>query len=179
MKKFFSIVIIVALVLCAGVSPAYAMNALNEREPVGALDYLKFGTATLNDLQREGGTIVLTVSSSPDATYTLFDAIQNTYCKASNLPVIGDLLPGCEYVDFGEDFLHYVDNGMEVRMLLKEPGTGSIIGDPNGYTMKDGQVIWLGNDHAAYEIWFRQKNSMSFAFVRLALGDNVSWEDAK
>lgn len=178
MKKFISLAIIAA-VICVVVNPAYAMNALSEREAAGAFEYVKFGTATLRDTKKEGGTMVLTVSSSPDATYVIFDEIQNIYCKVSNLPVIGDLLPGCEFVDFGEGFLHYVDNGMKVKMLLKDPATGEIIGDPNGYTMKDGQVIWLGSDHTTYEIWFKQMNSVSYAFVRLQLGDNITWEDAQ
>ena len=178
MKRFISLAFIIAVFFSFELSPAYAMNALSEREAVGVIDYVKFGTATLNNMQKDGGTMVLTISSSPDAVYMIFDEIQNTYCTVSNLPIIGDFLPGCEVVDFGETFLHYVDNNMQVKMLLKDPATGEVIGDPEGYTMKDGQVIWLGSDHTSYEIWFKQVNN-TLAFVRLEIGDNVTWENAK
>ena len=179
MKKVFSVVLFFALcVLCFSI-PAYAVNALNERTAVPPFEYEKFGTATVVDTDKEGGTMILTASTSPDAAYQLLDIYQNTYCKVADLPLLGDFLPGCEYIEFADGALKYVDSGVKVLMLLKDPTTGEVIGDPNGYTMSDGQTIWLGSDHAAYEIWFKQTGAMNYAFVRLAVGDNVVWEDAK
>lgn len=84
-----------------------------------------------------------------------------------------------KYVEFADGALKYVDSGVKVLMLLKDPTTGEVIGNPDGYTMSDGQNIWLGNDHSAYEICFKQTGPMNYAFVRLAVGNNVVWEDAK
>lgn len=179
MKKIFSAALILTFCILYFSASAYAVDALNERTSVNPFEFEKFGTATLVDLGKEGGTMILSASSSPDATYQILNIFQNTYCKVADLPVIGSLLPGCEYVEFADGALKYVDSGVKVLMLLKDPATGEVIGDSNGYTMSDGQAIWLGNDHNAYEIWFKQTGPMNYAFVRLAIGDNVVWEDAK
>ena len=178
MKKFFSIIVMIWLVLSFTV-PAFAVDALNERTSVHPFEFEKIGTATLVDMEKEGGTMILTASSSPDATYQILDVVQNIYCKVADLPLLGDYLPGCEYVEFADSALKYVDSGVKVLMRLKDPTTGEVIGNPDGYTMSDGQTIWLGNDHSAYEIWFKQTGPMNYAFVRLAVGNNVVWEDAK
>lgn len=172
MKNRAMLLMVIILTMCLGVQPVYA-DVLNQREMVGPY-YQKFGTAKIVNMGKDGGAIVLTASSSPDATYQLFDILKNTYCRAADLPVLGDFLPGCDCVDFANGFLHYVDSNVKVYMLLKDPSTGAVIGNPNGYVMRDGQVIWLGNDHAAYEIWFKTYGSAP-SFVRLKLADNVQW----
>lgn len=183
MKRIICIAILISIIC---VSFAHA-DILNERVDVTSptRSYIKVGTATLQDPNKDG-YLILSLYSGPDASYALVDIFKNTYGSVSNIPGLGEHLPGSEYLDVADWGLNFVSGDLHVYVQLRDPQTEEIIWDgtwknENGEDCPfyDGKIIRLGCDHPAYEIWIKNWTVVGHTFAMLDIADNITWSSVK
>lgn len=163
-----------ALLLIASItSTACAATDTGKRALYGPT-YQEITTATFID-QGCDGRLLLSLSSSPDATAELIDGL-SFVCNIVGAVNFGSFslssfFPGCDYVDLGEKFYKYVDKTMRLDIRLTDAGTGDFIWEG---TMKDGDVIFLGNDHpTGYRIECKSHGTSLFPWVKLQVLENL------
>lgn len=180
MKKLISLILTIMLLTS---SAAFAMDVLDEHIDVTTPTnkYVYVGRATLIDPSKPG-YLILSLSASSDAFHTMLDLLDNTYGSATNIPGLSDFLPGSEYIDLAKWGMDFVDSGVKCYMKICDPETGASLWDGTWLAedgkdrpFKDGKVIYLGNDHAAYDLYFKSPSVIAHSFVRLGIAENVSW----
>lgn len=169
MKRTFVAVTLVLALTFSLVAFSANADTLNKHELFGPT-YSKAGTVYFEDTSKPA-YLLLSLSGSPDATAQILSAL-DWFCTTVDYLNISDFVPGCSYVEAGNKFYKYVDKGMEVDVLYTDPVTGSEIWHG---TLKDGDILYLGNDHPnGYTISFKC-HGISYPFVQLILLDNVIW----
>jgi hypothetical protein len=162
--------IILVLFLVSGISTtALAATATKGYSLVGP-NYTKWCSAVFLD-NNNSGNILLSVSCGSDATISLLDEL-NGFCAAVDFFNLGELMPGCGYVDIGDKFYKYVSRNMSVKVKLTDAETDEKIWEGS---LKDGDLIYLGNDHKnGYNIYFKQNGMSNFgAHVYLQVLNNL------
>lgn len=162
MKRF--IAVFISLVLCFTISmPCFANQFITSRGMIlGDAKFHKGCSATFRNSSK-GGSMLLSVSSSPEATDMLID-------KLSGVCSVFGWIPGCDYVDYGERFYRYVERGMRVKVRLRDLADDSIIWEG---TLKDGDMIYLGPDHPNGYIVEFKSSSAAPTFISLQEYDNL------
>lgn len=115
------------------------------------------------------GNLRLVVNASPSAARKLVGPL-GFFCDAMDL-IGADFLNGiCTAVSHIEDFLDYTDGQMRLCIRLYDAGTNEFVWEG---VMKNGDTIFLGNDHPdGYRIECKAYNS-TLPFVRLEVMDNL------
>ena len=164
MKKLFSLLAVVVILLAFSTASADTIRDLY------GPTFSKVGTAYLTD-PSQNGYILLSVSSSPDITEQFLGQL-DLFCSAADYLNISDFVPGCSFVDFAGKFYKYVSKGMQVDLEYRDPSSGAVIWPG---TLEDGSIMYLGNDHPAYEIWIKC-HGLSYPWVKLIMLDNITWQ---
>ena len=132
--------------------------------------YSEVGTAYLTDPDKPA-YILLSVSSSPDATAKLLDKL-DMFCNVTEFINV----PGCEYVDIADKFYRYTNKGMKIDVLLKDPITDKEIWKGS---LEDGSILYLGTDNPnGYKIYLKNHNN-NYPWAQLIMLDNVTWKSPK
>lgn len=164
--------LVLALTLVASIStPAMAVSDTGSyRLLMGTLES-EICTATFID-SGKGGNLLLSLSSIPDASIVIMDKLSFVCEVANNISIgpidIGSIL-GCNYVDLGDKFYRHVDTRLVVDVRLFDAGTGDFVWEG---PMKDGDIIYLGNDHPSGYIIRCRPHFNSLPFVKLVVLDN-------
>lgn len=107
------------------------------------------------------GTYIISSSNLPDVSSNILNAVS----FVCNIPIIGDIIPGCEYVEWGEKFLTILpDTTYSVRLTDAE--TGEIIWE--GELTSGQDELYLGDDHSSYRVEMKMKPLGVCTFVYLA-----------
>lgn len=165
-KRIISIVL--ALVFAASlVTPALAASNTGEPKQYGPF-YLTIATATFQNAEY-GGNLHLTLEASPRASRALLGPL-NMFCNVISLLGVSGFDPVCMAADHLEDALDYADSLMRVWIRLLDAETGKVVWEG---VMKNGDTIYLGNDHpAGYHVQCKSHQS-TIPFVSLEVLDNL------
>ena len=182
MKRIIAVFLFLIVFCCACAQADILTNRVDVTSPTRS--YIKVGTATLTDPNRNG-YLILSLYSGSDASYALLDIFKNTYGSVSDIPGLSDYLPGSEYLDIANWGLNFVSKDLHVYVQMRDPKTGEIIWDGTWKNDKeedcpfyDGKIIELGCDHPAYEIWIKNWTVMGHTFAKLDIAENITWSGA-
>ena len=111
--------------------------------------------------QYEPGTYIIASSSIPDAGSLMLDAL-NGMCS---IPIIGDLIPGCEYVEWGNRLIMIMPDARFIVELRDADNPDDVIW--SGELTSGIDDLYLGDDHRLYEVRLQSKPSGTTYFVQL------------
>ncbi len=183
MKRIISALLVFIFALTSS-SSAFAMVVLHELVDVTTptSKYVYVVRATLEDTSMPG-YLTLSVSSTPQVMHDYLEIFKNTYGKAAKIPKFSKFIPGAKLFNYAPYIMKMVDRMcVTCYMRLNDTQTGEVIwdgqwieedGDDCPFT--DGKVIYLGNDHPAYDLYFKSPNSISFTFIQLSIAENIVW----
>ncbi len=156
-KKFFTVITICLTIIMLG-SP---MTVFAEEGRYDDAEYLEVNTIMYSNMGvYEPGTYIMSSSDLPDAASNMLDII-SLWCS---IPIVGDKIPGCQYVEWGEKFLAIMpDTTYNVRLTDTE--TGDIIWEGELTSGKD--ELYLGDDHSSYQVEMKMKSLGVCTFVYL------------
>lgn len=157
-KKFFSVIVICLTIIVLGTP----ITAFAEEGRYADAKYLAVATITYSNMGiYEPGTYIISASNLPDVASNILDTM-SFWCS---IPIIGDKIPGCQYVEWAEKFLAIMpDTTYNVRLTDAE--TGDIIWD--GELTSGQDELYLGDDHSSYQVEMKIKSSEVCTFVYLA-----------
>lgn len=107
------------------------------------------------------GTYIISSSSLPDAGSNILDAL-SLIC---NIPIIGDEIPGCQYVEWGEKFLAIMPD-VRYSVRLTDAETGDLVWE--GELTSGQDDLYLGDDHSSYRVEIKPASPGVCYFVYLA-----------
>ena len=107
------------------------------------------------------GTYIISSSNLPDAGSNILDAL-NLIC---NIPIIGEKIPGCKYVEWGEKFLAIMPD-VRYSVRLTDTETGDMVWEGELTSGRDD--LYLGGDHSGYQVEIKPVSPGVFYFVYLA-----------
>lgn len=172
MKKRLTSLALILVFVVSLAAPAMAASDTGEYKMLFGTLESEICTATFID-PAAGGNLLLSVSSGPDASIEILDGLSFVCSIANNITIgpwnIGSLF-GCDYVDLGGKFYRRVSANLEVDVRLFDAGTGDFVWEG---PMKDGDVIYLGNDHPSGYIIKCKPHFLSYPFVKLVVLDNL------
>ena len=167
-KRMVSLILACALVLPALlVTPA---SAASDTGPLTQIPpyYDTICTASFQNPEHDG-RLSLTVHGSGPMSRKLLGSL-NSFCDAMSL--LGfDFLDGiCKVASHGEDILDYLDSQMSVNVCLIDVATDKCVWEG---VLKNGDIIYLGNDHpAGYRIKCKPCNHEQ-TLVRIEVLENL------
>lgn len=174
MKKRLTSFALILVLIVTLTTPAMAASDTGEYKPVWGTRTLEsyICTATFID-PGKGGNLLLSVASGSDATIEILDGLSFVCSIANHIGFgswnIGSIL-GCDYVDLGGKFYRHVSKSLIVDVRLFDAGTGDLVWEG---PMKDGDIIYLGNDHPSGYIIKCRPHSWSYSFVKMVVLDNL------
>lgn len=158
MKRICNIcVICLAVVLMSGaLLPAFAEEGRYDAK------YTMVGLGTYADMGiYYPGTYIISASHLQDASSNMLDKLS----FVCGLPILGDKIPGCQYVSWAEWFLRVMpDTTYCVR--LTDGVTGEWVWE--GKLTSGRDELYLGDDHSCYKVEMKPAISGITNFVYLA-----------
>lgn len=172
MKKRLTSLVLILVFVTSLTTPAMAASDTGEYKPLWGTLEADICTATFIDPEK-GGNLLLSLSSVPDASIEIMDELSFVCSIANHIGFgswnIGSIL-GCDYVDLGGKFYRHVNTKLEVDVRLFDAATGDFVWEG---PMKDGDIIYLGNDHPSGYIIKCKPHYFSYPFVKLVVLDNL------
>ena len=111
--------------------------------------------------QYEPGTYIIASSSIPDAGSMILDEL-NGICS---IPLIGDKIPGCEYVEWGNRLIKIMPDARFIVELRDADNPSDVIWSGELTSGKDD--LYLGDDHRLYDVRLQSKTLGTTYFVQL------------
>lgn len=169
MKKRLTSFALILILIATLTTPVMAASDTGEYKPVWGTSAFEsyICTATFIDPEK-GGNLLLSVASGSDATIEILNGL-SFGCNIANYIGLGSIF-GCDYVDLGGKFYHLVSKSLIVDVCLLDAGTGDFVWEG---PMKDGDIIYLGNDHPSGYIIKCRPHSWSYSFVKMVVLDNL------
>ena len=159
-KKFLSMITmcIVAMVILASPMSAFAEEGRYDAE------YAAVGLGVYADMGVYApGTYIISSSDLPDAGSNILDEL-SFMCS---IPFIGDKIPGCQYVDWGEKLLAVMPD-VRYSVRLTDAETGDFVWE--GELTSGQDDLYLGDDHSSYKVEMKPTSGI-IHFVYLARKD--------
>lgn len=159
-KKFLSMITmcIVAMVILASPMSAFAEEGRYDAE------YAAVGLGVYADMGVYApGTYIISSSDLPDAGSNILDEL-SFMCS---IPIIGDKIPGCQYVDWGEKLLAVMPD-VRYSVRLTDAETGDFVWE--GELTSGQDDLYLGDDHSSYKVEMKPTSGI-IHFVYLARKD--------
>lgn len=159
-KKFLSIIAIgiAAMVVLMSPMSAFAEEGRYDAEYqfVGLNVYVDMGVY-------DPGSYIISSSDLSDAGSNILDSM-NDICS---IPIIGDKIPGCQYVEWGEKVLAVMPD-VRYSVRLTDAETGDLVWE--GELTSGQDDLYLGDDHSSYKVELKAPSATSH-FVYLARKD--------
>lgn len=150
-----------AICLAALLMLATPMSASAEEGRYDA-SYALVGLGTYADMGiYEPGTYIISASHLSDTGSNILDGLS----FVCGIPILGDLIPGCQYVSWGESFLRVMPD-TRYKFLLTDGETGAWVWEGELTSGKD--ELYLGDDHSCYRVKMKPANPFVSNFVYLA-----------
>ena len=158
MKKFYHMIAIcIAALMILGVP--MSVSAEEGRYDV---EYVSVGLGTYADMGvYDPGTYIISSSNLSDAASNILD----TMSFVCNIPFIDKILPGCQYVEWGERFLKIIPDA-RYCVRLTDVDTGEMVWE--GELTSGQDELYLGDDHSCYRVEMKPTISGVYNFVFLA-----------
>lgn len=172
MKKQITSLILALILALSLTTPALAASNAEKFNVYGP-DYKDITTANFID-HKSNGRLLLSLSSGPPVTAELLDNL-DFVCNIIGAINIGPFslssyIPGCDYIDLGGKFNKYVDKTMKLNVRLLDAVSGDFVWEG---IMRDGDIIFLGNDHpSGYRIQCKAYGA-SLPWVKLQVLENL------